>query len=160
VQGGRVYHRAKEPEPRRRWRALAGALVLLAPAAALRAQEVESSLRHRLTSIESAFRQADAGALRSSFPRQGKVRVHLPELARGPGAYGAGQLQVLFERLFRDHGTQSFSFPAWEVRVSAEGVAFARAHWVRAPSAVEDVLTFTLRQESGDWRVHEVLSSR
>ncbi len=163
VAGDQVYHRERKPDARPRWRALAGALLLL-PAVAVRAQEVEPSLWRRLECIEKAFRQADAEALRPSFPSEGKVRVQLPELTSGSGSYGAGQLQVLFGRIFRDQATESFSFPRRDVRISTDGTAFARARWVRKHPAAsgdgEDVLTFTLRQDDGDWRIHEVRSSR
>ena len=48
--------------------------------------------------------------------------------------------------------------------VTTPGVAFARARWLRKASGggsdVTDTVTFTLRQESGDWRIHEIRSSR
>ena len=122
------------------------------------------ALRSRLSRIEGAFRSGSAGSLRQSFSETGKVRVDLKELTDEPASYGCGQLQVVFERIFDENQTREFAFPKDDVTVSAAGTAFARARWSRRnrPGGQDavDNLTFTLRQESGDWRINEIRSSR
>ena len=98
------------------------------------------------------------------FGGNGKVRVDLKDVMEGPGSYGASQLEVIFVRIFDENRTREFAFRDEEVTVSAPGTAFARGRWVRKArpggSDTTDTLTFTLRQESGDWRIHEIRSSR
>jgi hypothetical protein len=133
-------------------------------ATAADAQPPDSDLWSRLHTIEGAFRGGDAQSLRSAFPASGKVRVDLRELTEGPSAYAAGQLQVIFGRIFERHPTRDFAFGRDEVTTSASGMAFARGRWVRrGPQPGRDVidtLTFTLREERGDWRILEIRSSR
>jgi hypothetical protein len=116
-----------------------------------------------LRRIESAFREGDAGSLRLSFSSGGRVRVELRDLAEGQGAYGAGQLQAIFNRIFEQVRTEDFAFGKEDVRVATPGTAFARGRWVRRAPArgpeTVDMLTFTLREESGDWRILEIRSS-
>jgi hypothetical protein len=127
------------------------------------ASATDPALTARLQRIESAFRSGNAGALRASFSG-GKVRVDLKGLTDGPGAYGAGQLEVIFERIFDENRTREFSIRNEDVTVSGPGTAFARGRWSRrlrpAGADATDTLTFTLREEAGDWRVHEIRSSR
>jgi hypothetical protein len=82
----------------------------------------------------------------------------------GPGSYGPSQLEVIFGRIFDENRTRQFSFKDEDVAVSGPGIAFARGRWVRKTgrggTETTDTVTFTLRQESGDWRIHEIRSSR
>jgi hypothetical protein len=132
-----------------------------APASA--APAVDAGLSARLRRVETAFRTGSASTLRSGLTA-GKVRVDLRELTDGAGTYGAGQLEVIFTRIFDDNRTREFTFRDEDVTVSGPGTAFARARWVRRarPGGAEatDTLTFTLREEGGDWRIHEIRSSR
>ena len=127
-------------------------------------RDLDPSLSTRLSRIESAFRQCDANALRLSFPASGKVRVDLDDLTDGQGSYGPGQLQVIFGQIFEDYPTREFVFEREEVRVSQPGTAFARGRWIRrhlnGGHESADNLTFTLRQEGGDWRIQEIRSTR
>jgi hypothetical protein len=123
----------------------------------------DPALSSRLRHIESAFREGDAGSLRLSFSSGGRVRVELRDLPEGQGAYGPGQLQAIFNRIFEQVRTEDFAFGKDDVRVAIPGTAFARGRWVRraptrGPETV-DMLTFTLREESGDWRILEIRSS-
>lgn len=144
--------------------ALVAALLLMALAGPAPGEEPTPALRTRLSRIEGAFRSGSAGSLRQSFSEAGKVRVDLKELNDEPASYGCGQLQVVFERIFDENQTREFAFPKDDVTVSAAGTAFARARWSRRnrPGGQDavDNLTFTLRQESGDWRINEIRSSR
>jgi hypothetical protein len=145
--------------------ALVAALVLLTLAGPAPGEEPPNgALRARLSRIEGAFKSGSAGSLRQSFSESGKVRVDLKDLTEEPASYGCGQLQVVFARIFDENQTREFAFPKDDVTVSAEGTAFARARWSRRnrPGGQEavDNLTFTLRQESGDWRINEIRSSR
>jgi len=147
--------------------ALVVALVLATLAGPARGAEPNAAngeLRSRLTRIEVAFREGSAGSLRQSFSETGKVRVDLKDLTEEPASYGCGQLQVVFARIFDENQTREFTFPKDDVTVSPTGTAFARARWSRRnrPGGQEavDNLTFTLRQESGDWRINEIRSSR
>jgi len=144
--------------------ALVAALLLMALAGPSPGEEPTPALRTRLSRIEGAFRSGSAGSLRQSFSETGKVRVDLKELTEEPASYGCGQLQVVFGRIFDENQTRDFAFPKDDVTVSAAGTAFARARWSRRtrPSGQDavDNLTFTLRQESGDWRINEIRSSR
>jgi ketosteroid isomerase-like protein len=121
----------------------------------------QDALWSRLRRIESAFRDGDAAALRSSFC-SGKLRVDLPQVAGTPASYGAGQLQVIFGELFAGARTREFAFSRQEVSLRSPDTAFARGRWVRRGRDTDqaDVLTFTLREEDGDWRIHEILSAR
>lgn len=131
---------------------------------ALRAADLDPQLSSRLQRIETAFRNGDAGALRPCFGSTGKVRVDLRNLTEGPASYGPGQLQVVFEQIFDDHRTREFAFRKQDVTVPSSGTAFAKGRWVRRPEGggpeTVDTLTFTLREEKRDWRIHEILSSR
>ncbi|MBI3932348.1 MAG: hypothetical protein HY317_02955 [Acidobacteria bacterium] len=142
------------------------ALSLAVPAAPRAFDEgpPEPALATRLDRIETAFRSGDAASLRLSLASSTKVHVDLPDLPDGPGSYGAGQLQVMFGHIFGAFGTREFSIHRDGVRVSRPGTAFARGRWVRrsqpdGPETVQ-VLTFTLREEKGDWRISEIRSSR
>ncbi len=123
-----------------------------------------AALDARLQHIEAAFREGDAARLRASFASRARVRVELPELRDGRGSYGCGQLQMIFGRIFGDVRTRDFSFAADAVAVPEPGTAFARGRWVRVPRPggpeLNDVLTFTLREEGGDWRILEIRASR
>jgi hypothetical protein len=149
--------------PRRRAAFPAVAMLLLA-AFATSATPVDPTLATRLRGIETAFRSNDAGSLRPVFTSAVKVRVDLKDVMDGPGTYGPSQLEVIFGRIFDEHRTRQFSFRDEDVTVSAPGVAFARGKWLRsvgrAGAEAPDTVTFTLRQESGDWRIHEIRSSR
>jgi len=144
--------------------ALVAALILVTLAGPARGAEPDGELRSRLTRIEGAFREGSAGSLRQSFSETGKVRVDLKDMTEEPASYGCGQLQVVFARIFDENQTREFTFPKDGVTVSPAGTAFARARWSRRnrPGGQEavDNLTFTLRQESGDWRINEIRSSR
>lgn len=131
---------------------------------ALERESLDPTLSSRLRRIEAAFRNGDAGSLRLSCSSTGKVRVELPDLAGGQGSFGPGQLQVVFERIFEKSRTLEFGFGADEIRTPTPSTAFARGRWVRrapprGPELVE-TLTFTLREESRDWRILEIRSSR
>jgi hypothetical protein len=137
--------------------------VLLTPDA--RAADVgrDAQLSSRLTRIETAFRRGDAAALRASCASVGKVRVELGSIGDGHGSYGTGQLEVIFDQVFGQSRTQAFAFARDDVTVSPPGTAFARGRWVRGGRSggqSVDTLTFTLREEGGEWRVHEIRSSR
>jgi hypothetical protein len=121
----------------------------------------DGALWSRLRRIEVAFRDGDAGALRASFC-SGKVRVDLPQVEGAPGSYGPGQLQVIFAQIFAAARTERFVFPPAEVTLRSSDTAFARGRWVRlgAESGQAELLTFTLRAEEGDWRIHEILAPR
>lgn len=149
---------------RRRSAGLVAAALLLAPASALPAGPVDPSLATRLRRIESAFRGGDAASLRPAFTASAKVRVDLKDVMEGPGSYGPSQLEVIFGRIFDENRTRQFSFRDEDVTVSGPGIAFARGKWVRKAGRggadATDTVTFTLRLESGDWRIHEIRSSR
>jgi hypothetical protein len=128
------------------------------------AGDADEGLWARLRRIESAFREGDALALRSSVSADGKVRVDLRGLTDGQASYGPGQLQVVFGHIFQETRTRDFTFGRDEVKVPSPGTAFAKGRWVRrspsgGPEVVESV-TFTLRVEAGAWRVVEIRSSR
>lgn len=139
-------------------------LALVVPLPAAANESMPTELLTRLQQIEAAFRQGDAGALRLSFTTAGKLRVDLKELTEGRESYGAGQLQVIFGRIFDDFATRAFAFRRDEVRLSSQGTAFARGRWVRASRRegieLTDTLTFTLRADRSDWRILEIRSSR
>jgi hypothetical protein len=141
-----------------------GAALLVCAAADARAATLEPGLSTRLRRIETAFRSGDAGSLRPAFTANTKVRVDLKDVMDGPGSYGPSQLEVIFGRIFDENRTRQFSFKDEEVTVSGPGIAFARGRWVRKAgrggTETTDTVTFTLRQESGDWRIHEIRSSR
>jgi len=140
------------------------ALLVFASAAAAAAATLEPALSARLRRIETAFRSGDAGSLRPAFTANTKVRVDLKDVMEGPGSYGPSQLEVIFGRIFDENRTRQFSFKDEDVAVSSPGIAFARGRWVRKTgrggTETTDTVTFTLRQESGDWRIHEIRSSR
>jgi hypothetical protein len=147
------------------------AVVLLAAVAMLAAAAREgrpdagsSGLWSRLERIEAAFRSGDAGSLRGSCSGERKIRVEINGLSGGQGSYGAGQLQVVFSSIFDEVRTREFSFGRDDVQLSNPGTAFAKSRWVRRSQAgardTVDMLTFTLREENGDWRVLEIRSSR
>jgi len=123
----------------------------------------DARLWSRLQHIASAFQQGDAGALRLSCSSGGKVRIDLRDMLDGQGAYGPGQVQVIFRDIFDEYRTRDFEFPRDNVKVSPSGTAFARGRWVRKGQGgreAVDNLTFTLREEGGDWRIQEIRSSR
>ena len=140
----------------------AGRAAAAPPAAAASVQE--DALWTRLRRIESAFRAGDAAALRASFPATSRLRVDLPDVPGCPASYGPGQLQVIFGQLFSEAATREFAFAKGDVTQPSASTAFARGRWVRdaGPGGGEraDVVTFTLREEAGDWRIHEILAVR
>jgi hypothetical protein len=160
-----VYDRMSMTHRMQSARPIGAALLLVCgSAAALLAATVEPSLSARLRRIETAFRSGDAGSLRPVFTANTKVRVDLKDVMEGPGSYGPSQLEVIFGRIFDENRTRQFSFKDEDITVSGPGIAFARGRWVRRSGRggadATDTVTFTLRQESGDWRIHEIRSSR
>jgi hypothetical protein len=161
VSGG-VYDRGKTTGRA----ALAGwacAVLVVGSAWFASAEQVEPLLWSRLQRIETAFRGGDAQALRALLPAEAKVRVDLRGLTDGPRSYGPGQLEVVLRQIFEAHGPGELSFRPEDVKVTS-GTAFARARWTRrtqqgVASPVEFV-TFTLRDQAGGWRIHEILCSR
>lgn len=141
--------------------AVAATLVLghVAPA-----ETPDADLMARLRRIEAAFRQGDAPSLRTSFSSTTKVRLDLREVAEVQGSFGPGQLQVIFGQVFEASGTSEFAFPLQQVTLPSKETAFARGRWVlrSRPGGAQTVetLTFTLREEDGDWRILEIRSSR
>jgi hypothetical protein len=137
---------------------------LVVGTAGAEAGPVDAALDGRLRGIETAFRKGEAGSLRPAFTAKAKVRVDLKDVMEGPGTYGPSQLEVIFGRIFDQNRTRQFAFRDEDVTVTTPGVAFARARWQRKAGAggadSTDTVTFTLRQESGDWRIHEIRSSR
>jgi hypothetical protein len=138
--------------------------LVLAWAGVATAQQVEPPLWSRLQRIETAFRGGDAQALRVLLPAEAKVRVDLRGLTDGPRSYGPGQLEVVFRQIFAAQDTAELTFRPEDVKVPAPGTAFARARWTRTTAdgaaPVVDFVTFTLRLQDGDWRIHEILCSR
>lgn len=124
----------------------------------------DAGLRSRLRRVDAAFRQGDAATLRGCFSDKAKVRVELPGLTEGQGLYGAGQLQVIFARVFEQRRTSSMAFPRADVQIPAPGTAFARAVWVHVGTRNADVRTdslmITLHSEGGDWRIIEMRAAR
>jgi hypothetical protein len=119
-------------------------------------------LSTRLRRVESAFRNGTAGTLRGSFS-PARVEVDLKGLDADRGSYAPGQLEAIFRHIFAEFETQEFNFDKGDVKVSSPGTAFARGRWVTrhlpgGPEA-QHTLTFTLREESGDWRILEIRSS-
>ena len=130
---------------------------------ALEQAEAEHAVWGRLRRIEAAFRAGDAGSLRASFSSGGKMRVDLPHVAGCPASYGPGQLQAIFAEMFREGRTREFTFRRQDVTLPSRDTAFARGRWVRDTGGTadrEESLTFTLREEDGDWRIHEILAPR
>lgn len=138
------------------------ALFVLAPA--LRAAADDDALWRRLARIERAFEGGDAGALRGCLSERSKVRIDVPILTDGPAAYGSGQLQVIFDRMFESTRTREFAFARHDVSVWSAGTAYARGRWVHRARGERtervEHLTFTLREEAGDWRIQEIRASR
>jgi len=163
VVRGEVYDRTVGRRVRI-WSAAKGLLVpavLLAAGTAPVAADA-TTLWSRLHRIETAFRDGDALSLRQSFSR-GKVRLDLRDVTDGPGSYGPGQLQAMFGRIFDRGPTREFAFRKGEVTRTSPDTAFARGRWVRGRAGgpdCADTLTFTLHEESGDWRILEIRSSR
>jgi hypothetical protein len=126
------------------------------------AADIDQALEARLRRIEAAFRDGDAAGVRLSSAPSGKVRVDLRDLTSGPGSYGPGQLEVVFDHVFQGQQTREFTFRKEDVTVSVPGTAFARVRWVRREGGrdTSESLTFTLREESGQWRIHEIRTSR
>src|SRR5258708_22567555 len=81
------------------------ALALLLVAAGAHAQANEA-VWSRLRSIESAFRQGDASALRLSFSTARKVRGGLKDVPGGERGDAPRQLQVIFAPLFAQYSTR------------------------------------------------------
>lgn len=71
---------------------------------------------------------------------------------------------MIFGEIFQEHRTREMAFERNDVTLSPSGTAFARGRWIRRPqhggAETVDSLTFTLREESGDWRILEIRSSR
>jgi len=161
---GEVYDRMDMTQRMAGTGRIGAAALLLCSSVLVCAATVEPSLSARLRRIETAFRSGDAGSLRPAFTANTKVRVDLKDVMEGPGSYGPSQLEVIFGRIFDENRTRQFSFKDEDITVSGPGIAFARGRWVRRSgrggAEATDTVTFTLRQESGDWRIHEIRSSR
>ena len=146
------------------FRTLVACNALAAMTGSAGAQAADEALWARLHSIESAFVQGDASSLRSSFSSTGKLRVDLKDLSDGQASYAPGQLQVIFGQIFQEQKTREMVFDRSDLTRSPSGTAFARGRWVRRPQhgggETVDRLTFTLREERGDWRILEIRSSR
>lgn len=140
------------------------AILLSATPAPAGSDDATGALWSRLRRIQSDFVSGDANSLRTSFSSTARLRVDLKGFTDRRAAYAPGQLQVIFGEIFQEHRTREMAFEKKDVTLSPGGTAFARGRWVRRPQlgGVEtvDSLTFTLREESGDWRILEIRSSR
>jgi hypothetical protein len=125
---------------------------------------LDTALRDRLASIESAFRKSDARRLDAALPRRGRIRIDIEGLTAGQAYYGPDQIRVVLREIFDRTRTQQFAFRVDDARLSADGSAFVRSRWrwQDRESRLEKslTLTFTLRREAGAWRIHTIRSSR
>lgn len=128
----------------------------------LAAVEDDAALRARLDALERALRSGDADALGASVARRGRIHVDLRGLTDGQQVWGAGQLRVAFAELFAERRTSGFALQAATLSRSGEDLAFVRGTWTRAAPGgpVVESVSFTLRLESGDWRVFEIRTAR
>ena len=120
-------------------------------------------LEARLGQIEAAFRGNDAGALRAACLGSGRVRLEVTGVGAAQAGVGPGQLEMLFRQAFAEQRSTAFAFDRPTLRLSPPATAFARARWSkegRDGAPVHDILTFTLRDEGGDWRIEEIRSTR
>jgi hypothetical protein len=142
--------------------AILGSL-LLPPKAPLEApQGAPRGLEEQLRRVSQAFRASDSSRLRSTLPPNGRIDV---DFRGGPqGSYARGQLEVILRRIFHDFPTSDLEFRERDVTVNVAGTAYARGRWSRRARAggaeLADFLTLVLREESGDWRIFEIRSSR
>jgi hypothetical protein len=143
----------------------AAIVVLLATARAVAGPgDASEALWTRLRRIESDFQSGNADSLRASFSSTARLRVDLKGFTDRRASYAPGQLQVIFGEIFQEQRTREMAFDRNDVTLSSSGTAFARGRWVRRPrhggAETVDSLTFTLREEGGDWRILEIRSSR
>jgi hypothetical protein len=122
------------------------------------------SLTSRLSALQDAFRAEDARGVRESCSGRTRVRVDLGALTAGAATYGAGQLEVVMKRVFKERRTESFAMAPSGPTVDADA-AYATAQWRHGEDAGSgdvrsDALTFVLHREGDDWRVVELRASR
>jgi len=143
---------------------LGAVIAALLSGPAIEAGDGSEALWTRLRRIQSDFRSGDAPSLRTSFSSTTRLRVDLEGFTDRRASYAPGQLQVIFGEIFEEHRTREMNFERNDVTLSPGGTAFARGRWVRRPkhggAETVDSLTFTLREEGGDWRILEIRSSR
>lgn len=147
----------------RRGLLLACAAALLAVAAGpVRAQAPDAGLRTRLDALERALRDGNAGALRDSVSSRARVHVDLRGLTDGQQIWAAGQLEVAFAGFFAARRATGFALQHASLDRAGDDLAFVRGTWTRSAAGgpVVEGLAFTLRIESGDWRVFEIRTTR
>jgi hypothetical protein len=137
---------------------LLAAWFVCAPTPRLLATSSDEALEARLAQLERAVRAGDAAALRAQAS-EGRVQVDLRGFTDARGAYAAGQLQVVLERVFATLETRTFAFDV-EAPREREAAFFASGVWIHRPRGggpeARQTLTFALQVERGQWRVVEM----
>jgi hypothetical protein len=165
----------------RRWVRLGVALALLAGTAEARAQAPATSLRHLISATKEeakseddsgtellgktigrvgrAFENGDADALEECLVSR-KVYLSLRSRGDETGYYGRSQVKFMFDKLFRERKTDSFTYDPIDVEVSGDGTAHFRADWSYMVLDEDDVVTehlrFRLERTKDEWRISEI----
>lgn len=114
-----------------------------------------------LERVRRAFERGDARQLDAALQPDHRIRVSLQSRGEEAGYYRRSQVMFMFDKLFDERQTRSFSFEAPELNSADESSSHVHAHWsytVGDDDEVMEHLRFKLLRHSDDWYISEILT--
>ena len=164
VSGAPIMNPSPATRRLERWRVLraAGAALALCllsgPVAADGAPGAEPELNRVQQEIAGGFTRGEADRIARLLSPKMKTYVACRVLAEADGYYGADQLRLLLQRLFRGRTTTSFRV-VQQAAARPDGQAVMQAVWTfrdYGAAAADIRLAFTLALDAGAWRLREI----
>jgi hypothetical protein len=124
--------------------------------------ERDGALEAVIAKIGNAIETEDANELDELTARR-KIYVALGTRSDEAGYYGRAQVKFMFEKLFRERQTRSFTYDSREIEPTSDDGAYFRAAWTYAVLDEDEVVTtslrFRLERAGDDWRITEIRSA-
>jgi len=121
----------------------------------------DDALQETIHRVRQSFQEQQADQLEACFASK-KVFISLRSKEAEAGYYTRSQLHFIFDKVFRDLQTRSFSYSPSDVTVSRDGRAYFRSQWtykvMGSDTTVTELLHFSLEKEDDDWRIFELKS--
>lgn len=118
-------------------------------------------LARTIDRIRGAFERGDARELDAHLLPQGSMHVSLKSRGGEAGFYRRSQVMFMFEKLFDERQTRSFSFEAPELDSAGDSSSHVHAQWSYTVGDDEEVtehLRFKFLRRGDDWFISEILT--
>jgi hypothetical protein len=121
----------------------------------------DDALQETIHQVRQSFLDQETEHLEECFAGK-KVFISLRSKEAEAGYYTRSQLHFIFDKVFRDLQTHSFSYSPNDVTLSDDGRAFFRSEWtykvLGSDTMVTEHLHFSFEKEKQDWRITELKS--